>query len=69
MTQGPILRIGVGMDHMIDCLQKKRIWKLISNLGQSMVSSPSDSEIARPLVFLLELPWGTIHSVEAGGLS
>jgi len=38
MIQGPILKIGVGMDHMIDCLQKRRIWKLISNLGQSMVS-------------------------------
>ena len=54
MIPGPILRIGVGMDHMIDCSQKRRIWKLISNLGQSMVSSPSGSEIARPLVFLLE---------------
>jgi len=48
MIPGPILRIGVGMDHMIDCLQKKRIWKLISNLGQSMVSKPSSPEAAGP---------------------
>jgi len=39
MIQGPILKIGVGMDLTIDCLQRKRIWKLIFNLGQSMVSS------------------------------
>ena len=54
MILGPILRIGVGMDHMIVCSQKRRIWKWISNLGQSMVSSPFGSETARPLDFLLE---------------
>ena len=61
MIPGPILRIGVGMDHMIDCLQKKRIWKLISNLGQSMVSKPSSPEAAGTTLRVSD----TRHSVEA----
>jgi hypothetical protein len=47
MIQGPILRIGVGMDLTIDCLRRKRIRKLISSLDLNMVS-PVPLEAVRP---------------------